>query len=82
MTQKMFICITCNMKKLKVPKIKIVFYLNFRHFRSLKALQTWLRLCCAMYRIIGIIDGHYIVQTPKGLKKPKVLNLVLNLFQY
>ncbi|MCR4289176.1 MAG: hypothetical protein NUV86_02820 [Candidatus Scalindua sp.] len=26
------------------------------------------------FRIIGIIDGHYIVQTPKGLKKPKVLN--------
>ncbi|MGR3174465.1 MAG: hypothetical protein ACUZ8N_07695 [Candidatus Scalindua sp.] len=25
-----------------------------------------------MYRIIGIIDGHYIVQTPKGLKKVKV----------
>jgi hypothetical protein len=22
-----------------------------------------------MYRIIGIIDGHYIVQTPKGFKK-------------
>ena len=56
-----------------MPKIKIVFYLNFRHFRSLKTLQTWLRLCRAMYRIIGIIDGHYIVQTPKGLKKPKVI---------
>ena len=28
-----------------------------------------------MYRIIGIIDGHYIVQTPKGLKKVKVLKL-------
>ncbi len=27
-----------------------------------------------MYRIIGIIDGHYIDQTPEGLKKPKVLN--------
>jgi hypothetical protein len=26
-----------------------------------------------MYRIIGIIDGHYIVQTPKGLKKVKVI---------
>ena len=25
-----------------------------------------------MYRIIGLIDGHYIVQTPKGLKKVKV----------
>ena len=25
-----------------------------------------------MYRIIGIIDGHYIVETPKGLKKMKV----------
>ena len=25
-----------------------------------------------MYRIVGIIDGHYIVQTPKGLKKVKV----------
>ena len=25
-----------------------------------------------MYRIIGIIDGHYIVQTPEGLKKVKV----------
>ncbi len=24
-----------------------------------------------MYRIIGIIDGHYIVQTPKGLKRVK-----------
>jgi hypothetical protein len=35
-----------------------------------------------MYRIVGIIAGHYIVQTPKGLKKPKVLNLVLNVFQY
>ena len=26
-----------------------------------------------IYRIIGIIDGHYIVQTPKGLKKVKVI---------
>ncbi len=26
-----------------------------------------------MYRIIGIIDGHYIVQTPKGLKEVKVI---------
>ena len=26
-----------------------------------------------MYRIVGIIDGHYIVQTPKGLKKVKVI---------
>ena len=26
-----------------------------------------------MYRIIGITDGHYIVQTPKGLKKVKVI---------
>ena len=26
-----------------------------------------------MYRIIGIIDGHYIAQTPKGLKKVKVI---------
>ena len=25
-----------------------------------------------IYIIIGIIDGHYIVQTPKGLKKVKV----------
>jgi len=25
-----------------------------------------------MYRIIGIIDGHYIVQAHKGLKKVKV----------
>ena len=25
-----------------------------------------------MYKIVGIIDGHYIVQTPKGLKKVKV----------
>ena len=25
-----------------------------------------------MYRIIGIIDGHYIVQTRKGLKKVKI----------
>ncbi len=25
-----------------------------------------------MYRIIGIIDSYYIVQTPKGLKKVKV----------
>ncbi len=24
-----------------------------------------------MYIIIGIIDGHYIVETPKGLKKEK-----------
>ncbi|TWU28904.1 hypothetical protein S225a_26960 [Candidatus Brocadiaceae bacterium S225] len=28
-----------------------------------------------MYRIIGIIDGHYIVQTHKGLKKVKVVGL-------
>ncbi len=27
-----------------------------------------------IYKIIGFIDGHYIVETPKGLKKPKVLN--------
>jgi len=27
-----------------------------------------------MYRIAGIIDDHYIVQTPKGLKKVKVTN--------
>jgi hypothetical protein len=27
-----------------------------------------------MYRIVGIIDGHYIVQNPEGLKKPKVLD--------
>ncbi|MBZ0108912.1 MAG: hypothetical protein K8F52_09600 [Candidatus Scalindua rubra] len=26
------------------------------------------------YRIVGIINDHYIVQTPKALKKPKVLN--------
>lgn len=26
-----------------------------------------------MYRIVGIIDGHYIVQTLKGLKKVKVI---------
>ncbi len=26
-----------------------------------------------MYRIVGIIDGHYIVKTPKGLKKVKVV---------
>ena len=25
-----------------------------------------------MYRIIGIIDGHYIIQSPKGLKKVKI----------
>ena len=25
-----------------------------------------------MYRIVGIIDGHYIIQTPKGLKKVKI----------
>ncbi len=24
-----------------------------------------------MYKIVGIIDGHYIVQTPKGFKKVK-----------
>ena len=24
-----------------------------------------------MYKIVGIIDGHYIVQTPNGLKKVK-----------
>ncbi len=26
-----------------------------------------------MYRIVGIIGGHYIVQTPKGLKRVKVI---------
>ena len=26
-----------------------------------------------MYDIVGIIDGHYIVETPKGLKKVKVI---------
>ena len=35
-----------------------------------------------MCRIVGIIDGRYIVHTPKRLKKPKVLNLQLNVFQY
>ena len=25
-----------------------------------------------MYRIIGIVDNHYIVKTPKGLKKVKI----------
>jgi hypothetical protein len=25
-----------------------------------------------MYRIVGIIDDHYIVNTPEGLKKVKV----------
>jgi hypothetical protein len=25
-----------------------------------------------MYRIVNIIDGHYIVKTPKGLKKVKI----------
>ncbi len=25
-----------------------------------------------MYRIVGIIDAHYIVQSPKGFKKVKV----------
>ncbi len=25
-----------------------------------------------MYRIIGIVDGHYVVKTPKGLKKVKI----------
>ena len=25
-----------------------------------------------MYRIVGIIDGHYIVQTHKGFKKVKI----------
>ena len=25
-----------------------------------------------MYKIVGIIDGHYIVETPKGLKKVKI----------
>ncbi len=25
------------------------------------------------YRIVGIIDDHYIVKTPKGLKKVKVI---------
>jgi hypothetical protein len=25
-----------------------------------------------MYKIVGIIDGHYVVQTPKGLKKVKI----------
>jgi hypothetical protein len=28
-----------------------------------------------MYIIVGIIDGHYIVQTPKGLIKVKVGSL-------
>ncbi len=27
-----------------------------------------------MYRIVGIIDDHYIVQTPKGLKKVKIVD--------
>jgi hypothetical protein len=27
-----------------------------------------------MHRIAGIIDGHYIVQTPKGLKKVKAFS--------
>ncbi len=27
-----------------------------------------------MYRVIGIIDGHYIVQIPEGLKKVKVID--------
>lgn len=26
-----------------------------------------------MYRTIGIIDGHYVVKTRKGLKKVKVI---------
>jgi len=26
-----------------------------------------------MYRIVGIIDSHYIVQTPKGLKKRRLI---------
>jgi len=26
-----------------------------------------------MYQIVGIIDDHYIVETPKGLKKIKVI---------
>ena len=26
-----------------------------------------------MYRIIGIVDGHYIIKTHKGLKKVKIL---------
>ena len=26
-----------------------------------------------IYRIVGIIDGHYVVKTPKGLKKVKVV---------
>jgi hypothetical protein len=25
-----------------------------------------------MYRIVGIIDDHYIVETPEGLKKVKI----------
>ncbi len=25
-----------------------------------------------MYRVVGIIDGHYIVQTPEGLIKVKI----------
>lgn len=25
-----------------------------------------------MYRIVNIIDGHYIVKAPKGLKKVKI----------
>ncbi len=28
-----------------------------------------------MYRIIGIIEGHYIVKTPEGLKEVKVIKL-------
>ncbi|MCR4289173.1 MAG: hypothetical protein NUV86_02805 [Candidatus Scalindua sp.] len=28
----------------------------------------------SMYTIVGIIDGHYIIKTRKGFKKPKVLN--------
>ena len=28
-----------------------------------------------MYIIVGIIDDHYIVETPKGLKKVKVIKI-------
>ncbi len=33
-----------------------------------------------MYRVIGIIDGHYIVQTPKGLKKAKVIKSIKRMY--
>ena len=29
-------------------------------------------LTLLFYGIIGIVDGHYIVQTPKGLKRVKI----------